>query len=106
MPAAVGEEQQLVLGVKSDEFAAAPPALTQAIPPLFHYQAALDEVRAKLAVLEAYIILKWDERKMVHKDPGEKPLTFGRRSALSPNAVDQHPLDAAARGFALKDKAA
>jgi len=56
--------------------------------------------------LEAYIILKWDERKMVHKDPGEKPLTFGRRSALSPNAVDQHPLDAAARGFALKDKAA
>ncbi len=56
--------------------------------------------------MEASVILYRDEREMVHKDSSEKPLTCGRRSALSLNAEDPHPLYAAARRFAFKDKAA
>jgi len=92
--------------VKPHQVAVAPTVLAQAIPPLFYDEDALNKVRAELRSIEAPVILYGDERKMLHKGPGEKPLTCGRRSALPLNAVDPHPLYAAARRFPLKDKAA
>ena len=106
MPGAVREDQQLVLGVKPHEVAAAPSVLTQAIPPLFHDKDALNEVRAELRVMEAPVIHNRDEREVFLKHPGEDPLTRGDRCPFVLDAVDRHPLYAAARRSALKDKAA
>jgi hypothetical protein len=106
MPGAMGEDHEFVLRVKPHQSAAAPSASTKAIPPSLYDENALDEVRAELRIMEASVILNRDEREMVHKGPGKKPLTCRRWCALSLNAVDPHPLYAAARRFPLKDKTA
>ena len=97
VPGAVGKDQELVISVKPQQFAAAPHLRAQGIAPFFHYEAALDEVFTELGVVKPLVILNGDEREVFHKDAGEDPLSPSSRLPFFMDAMDPYPLRAAAR---------
>ena len=78
--------------------------LGQQFPPAPPEKEPFDEIFPDFRVMQPAFVFHRQEREMLHEDPGKEPHALARYPRLL--IIDLDPGQAAARGFALKDKAA